>query len=161
TFRCPYHGWIYATDGRLVGVPAERAVYGTALDRSGFGLPRARVATCWGLVFATWDEGAPSLEEHLGIASFYLPTMFGLTAGGLDGVPQERAEELCARLTPEQLDCLVRFPMTVGTLFPNFSFLRAPLRTILADAPAPAFTIRVWQPVAVDATEVWSWALAH
>src|SRR5215813_9987375 len=37
-FTCPYHGWSYATDGRLVGVPYFREAYRTELDRSKMGL---------------------------------------------------------------------------------------------------------------------------
>jgi phenylpropionate dioxygenase-like ring-hydroxylating dioxygenase large terminal subunit len=79
----------------------------------------------------------------------------------MHGVPENGAKELRSRLTPEQLDSLVRHPVSVGTLFPNFSFLRAPLRSVVDGPYAPAFTIRVWRPVAADRTEVWSWALAH
>src|SRR6266571_2937035 len=33
-FTCPYHGWSYGTDGRLVGVPFFREAYHSTLDRS-------------------------------------------------------------------------------------------------------------------------------
>jgi hypothetical protein len=79
----------------------------------------------------------------------------------MHGVPEALAGEVRERLTPAQLDSLLRYPITVGTLFPNFSFLRSPLRTTMDEPAVPAFSIRVWRPVAPDATEVWSWALAH
>src|SRR5437763_5073659 len=31
---CPYHGWSYGTDGRLVGVPFFREAYHSSLDRA-------------------------------------------------------------------------------------------------------------------------------
>jgi len=37
-FTCPYHGWSYGTDGRLVGVPYFREAYHSTLDRSQSGL---------------------------------------------------------------------------------------------------------------------------
>jgi len=37
-FTCPYHGWSYGTDGKLVGVPFFREAYHSTLDRSQWGL---------------------------------------------------------------------------------------------------------------------------
>src|SRR5438045_5158653 len=39
-FTCPYHGWSYGTDGRLVGVPFFREAYHSNLDRSQWVLSR-------------------------------------------------------------------------------------------------------------------------
>ncbi len=38
-FSCPYHGWSYATDGKLVGVPYFKDAYREKLDKSKWGLP--------------------------------------------------------------------------------------------------------------------------
>src|SRR5579864_8917262 len=40
TFVCSYHGWNYALDGRLIGVPGQKTYYHDALDRSRLGLKR-------------------------------------------------------------------------------------------------------------------------
>lgn len=37
-FTCPYHGWSYATDGRLAGVPFYKDAYHGKLDKSKWGL---------------------------------------------------------------------------------------------------------------------------
>ena len=37
-FTCPYHGWSYGTDGKLVGVPYFREAYHSELDRAQWGL---------------------------------------------------------------------------------------------------------------------------
>ena len=37
-FTCPYHGWSYGTDGKLVGVPYFREAYHEKLDKSQWGL---------------------------------------------------------------------------------------------------------------------------
>jgi len=46
-----------------------------------------------------------------------------------------------------------------GTIFPNLSFLAAATVTSADQPPVPYFTLRVWQPIAHDAIEVWSWFL--
>jgi nitrite reductase/ring-hydroxylating ferredoxin subunit len=83
-FRCSYHGWTYANDGQLRGVTFQHEVYDSALDKSRLGLYRAsRVGTAHGLVFATWDPEAPSLETWLGPLAYYLEAIFGKFDGGL------------------------------------------------------------------------------
>src|SRR6059036_3776303 len=54
-FTCPYHGWSYAADGKLVGVPFFREAYHGKLDRSEFGLVEvAQLASYKGSV---WPPG--------------------------------------------------------------------------------------------------------
>jgi choline monooxygenase len=64
TFRCGYHGWTYALDGRLAGTPELDGI--EHFERADFALPRFRVATWLDLVFVNLDPAAPSLEEYLG-----------------------------------------------------------------------------------------------
>jgi phenylpropionate dioxygenase-like ring-hydroxylating dioxygenase large terminal subunit len=71
-FRCPYHGWTYRNDGQLTGVPYQQLAYGDVLDRSSIRLRQARVAEYGGLIFATWDDGAPTLDDYLGDARWYI-----------------------------------------------------------------------------------------
>ena len=72
-FRCSYHGWTYANDGRLIGVPHIRRVYEDGqMNRSEWGLVRVRTDSYAGLIFGCLDPGAPSLDEYLGGFQFYL-----------------------------------------------------------------------------------------
>lgn len=72
-FTCTYHGWTYDTGGALINVPNLDDAYHDELDRSKWGLVHvAQLATYKGLIFATWDPTAPSLEEYLGDMKFYL-----------------------------------------------------------------------------------------
>src|SRR5256886_7197677 len=81
-FTCPYHGWSYGTDGRLVGVPYFREAYHSTLDRSQWGLVEvAQIARHKGTVWATWDPDAPSFFEYLGDFRRYLD----LTLDSWDG----------------------------------------------------------------------------
>ncbi|WP_374348649.1 aromatic ring-hydroxylating dioxygenase subunit alpha [Phenylobacterium sp.] len=67
SFVCSYHGWNYALDGRLIGVPGQKTYFHDKLDRSQWGLAHAaQVDSCHGFIFATLDAEAPPLEEFLG-----------------------------------------------------------------------------------------------
>lgn len=82
-FRCPYHGWTYKNTGEMVGAPSYREAYG-GFDRSQWGLlPAAKVDSVYGLVFATLDPEAPSLDEYLGGVKWYLGLMLGLGGKGM------------------------------------------------------------------------------
>ncbi len=66
-FLCTYHGWSYAIDGTLTGVPGYRDFYGPDFDKSKAGLREvAQIAAYRGFIFATMDASAPPLEDYLG-----------------------------------------------------------------------------------------------
>jgi choline monooxygenase len=58
---CPYHGWTYALDGRLLRAPGLGLV--EDFDRSQFGLAPIEVASWGPLVFARCAPGGPTLNE--------------------------------------------------------------------------------------------------
>lgn len=89
-FTCNYHGWSFAPDGGLVGMPAEDVYEATCpdFDKKQLGLHKARTATYKGLVFATFADDAPSLDEYLGDFRWYLDILLDNDEGGtefLDG----------------------------------------------------------------------------
>lgn len=61
--RCPFHGWTWDLDGRLVGVPSEWDF--PQVDPARFGLPEARVGTWGGFVFVSMDEDGESFDSYL------------------------------------------------------------------------------------------------
>jgi phenylpropionate dioxygenase-like ring-hydroxylating dioxygenase large terminal subunit len=63
TFRCPYHHWTYALDGRLLGAPAMERTEGFA--KGAFGLPALAVEEWQGFVFCNFDPAAPPLGPTL------------------------------------------------------------------------------------------------
>lgn len=67
-FRCCYHGWTYATDGRLIDAPYSKDNFGGHdLDPQRYGLaPVARVASYRGFVFASHSAEGPDLATFLG-----------------------------------------------------------------------------------------------
>lgn len=73
SFVCPYHGWEYALDGRLVAVGIPRGYNAGEINTADLGLARvARVDSYRGLVFASMKPTGISLSDHLGAAKHYI-----------------------------------------------------------------------------------------
>jgi phenylpropionate dioxygenase-like ring-hydroxylating dioxygenase large terminal subunit len=86
SFQCPYHGWTYNVRGDLIGVPGHADLYRGELDRSEWGLPRvAKIDSYRGMIFATFDPQAPTLDEYLGEVKWGLDMLF--EQGDLVAVP--------------------------------------------------------------------------
>lgn len=82
-FRCPYHSWVYKNTGEWNGAPFRRKGYKT-FDTTSWGLLAApHVDTVQGLVFASLDQDAPTLDEYLGDMRWYLDAIFGLSEQGM------------------------------------------------------------------------------
>lgn len=80
-FRCAYHGWTYASDGQLVGVPFPDA-YSAGFDKSAMGLVHVpRVESHRGFIFGCLDAEAPSLQDYLGHATRFLDFIADLPGG--------------------------------------------------------------------------------
>ena len=76
-FTCPYHGWSFATDGALVGVPFYKDAYHEELDKSQWSLIRVPKMTNYkGGIWATWDADAPDFLEYIGDFRTYLDILF-------------------------------------------------------------------------------------
>jgi phenylpropionate dioxygenase-like ring-hydroxylating dioxygenase large terminal subunit len=104
-FTCPYHGWSYASDGKLVGVPYFREAYHGKLDRSQLGLVEvAQLARYKGTVWTTWDPTAPPFLEYLGEFRHYLD--LGLDAW--DG--REGGTEVLGGVQKWTIPCNWKFP---------------------------------------------------
>ena len=84
TFICGYHGWLFGNDGKLRGVPGRTTLYGPDFDLSTHGLRKARVAVRHGLIFATWNQDAASIEEFLGDIDWYLAALYDFFPGGME-----------------------------------------------------------------------------
>jgi phenylpropionate dioxygenase-like ring-hydroxylating dioxygenase large terminal subunit len=90
-FSCPYHGWSYSTDGKLVSVPGEligvpqfQTAYHGELQKENWGLiyvPKMHVYK--GSVWATWDKDAPDWEDYIGDFKPFLDNFLD----GADGNP--------------------------------------------------------------------------
>lgn len=71
THQCVYHQWSYKPDGSLIGVPFRKGIGGKGGYDGDFkleehGARKLRVARHKNLVFASFSDSAPSLEDYLG-----------------------------------------------------------------------------------------------
>jgi phenylpropionate dioxygenase-like ring-hydroxylating dioxygenase large terminal subunit len=79
-FTCEYHGWSFSLDGDLKGVPYAR---GFEKNLSQFPLNRpARMESCHGFVFATFNPDACTLDEHLGKAKHLIERVVRMSPNG-------------------------------------------------------------------------------
>lgn len=80
SFVCPYHGWAYALDGSLRGVPHPES-YGDCLDKGEFPLVKLRVEQYNGMIFATFRDDIAPLQEWLGPARKWIDLFMKQGAG--------------------------------------------------------------------------------
>lgn len=71
SFQCVYHAWSYNRQGDLTGVAFEKGVKGqggmpAAFCKEEHGPRKLRVATFCGLVFGSFSEDVPPIEDYLG-----------------------------------------------------------------------------------------------
>jgi nitrite reductase/ring-hydroxylating ferredoxin subunit len=85
----------------------------------------------------------------------------GVSLLPLRGYPESVVRSLKRNLLPEQAQILERAPHMGGQVFPNLAYMDVAMFSYV-DSPSVAYTsLRVWQPVAPDRTEIWSWFLVE
>jgi phenylpropionate dioxygenase-like ring-hydroxylating dioxygenase large terminal subunit len=84
SFRCPYHGWTFRSDGALVAVPMRTGYSGDFLaNRGELGLAAVpRLDSYRGFVFASLAAGGISLRQHLGRATGAIDRLLALSPDG-------------------------------------------------------------------------------
>jgi phenylpropionate dioxygenase-like ring-hydroxylating dioxygenase large terminal subunit len=91
-FTCPYHGWLYSNEGKLVSVPLDKPFFGTSgLDRQSYPLrPLERIESFYGLIFGCRNAEVEPLEDFLGDFAWYLKIHLARDPDGLQviGEPQ-------------------------------------------------------------------------
>ena len=88
SFVCPYHGWGYALDGSLRGIPHPES-YGDCIDKAELPLVSLRTESYAGMVFATFKDDIEPLEDFLGAARKWMDLFMKQGAGYGIKVPGE------------------------------------------------------------------------
>ena len=114
-FSCPYHGWSFATDGKLVGVPYFKDAYKGALDKSQWGLIEVpKLCIYKGTVWANLGRAALPL-----LRSTWAATRHTLTSSwtpGTEPVARRRCSAaLRSGLSPATGNSLRRISSATGT----------------------------------------------
>jgi methanesulfonate monooxygenase large subunit len=66
SLRCPYHYWVFSTEGELIGIPGEEAYDGTGFRKADYPLVGLRCEVELGLVFVSFNPDVESLRTWLG-----------------------------------------------------------------------------------------------
>ncbi|MDQ6949877.1 MAG: Rieske 2Fe-2S domain-containing protein [Actinomycetota bacterium] len=128
-FRCLYHDWSYALDGRLKGVPFQKGVNGLPGYEEPDCLRDAamqslQVGTLNGVIFASFRDDVPPLSDYLGVTLRHFTRVF-------DGRPLEILGYLTERIRanwklyfentkdPYHAGLMHHFHSTFGLLRPN------------------------------------------
>ena len=117
-FTCPYHGWSFSTDGRLVGVPYYKEAYHERLDRSQWGLIEvAQLENYKGSLWATWDKEAPPFLDYLGDMKLYLDVLLDCRDG------REGGSEVLGGIQKWTMPCNWKFAAEnfIGDAYHNIS----------------------------------------
>lgn len=143
SYSCPYHGWTYENTGKLLATADVFEAYKGRVDFNHYDLVTARTATYAGLVFATFDDELPSLEEYLGNARWYIDMFFDRTPRGLEvlGAPVRwRARKNwkygAINFAADGPHALAAHGPITRTILGNFSMPMEMLKQLAVDGPA-------------------------
>ena len=83
-FVCPYHGWTYERNGRLITTGFDRHL-ARDFDRSQFGLaPVPRLETYKRLIFGSWNPDVLPLREYLAEIAWYIDPFLCRSPAGME-----------------------------------------------------------------------------
>lgn len=90
---CNYHGWAYDSGGRCIAVSDHQdGCYAENFNQLDHGLrPVAKFASYRGILFASMNPDAPSLEEHLGDVRLFLDLILDQSEQGIEMIPGHSA----------------------------------------------------------------------
>jgi anthranilate 1,2-dioxygenase large subunit len=64
-FECPYHRWLFTTEGKLLGCPSQRE-FVPGFNKADYPLAQPRFELFCGIVFVTFSDKTEALGDYLG-----------------------------------------------------------------------------------------------
>jgi phenylpropionate dioxygenase-like ring-hydroxylating dioxygenase large terminal subunit len=77
------------------------------------------------------------------------------------GIPMELRPMLENNLDAAQLQVAKNHAFSVGTVFPNLSFMQVMVQGDMQSPPTPFLSFRLWQPTGPTTAKIWSWLFAE
>lgn len=119
-------------------------------------------ATASGFIPGDVRETGPNAHGYLfenghSFIGHALYDWFGPPFGMWGFNPEVQAGFDLSRFDAQQLEVMRKVPPTIGTIFPNFSYLRFPQPARPGEFPMPFTNVRMWQPSAPGVMELWVW----
>jgi p-cumate 2,3-dioxygenase alpha subunit len=97
SFACPYHGWVYNTDGKLVSMNATKGFDSDINADGALNLRRVpRLEQYRGFYFVNYNPAAISLVDYLAGATEFLDSMCDQSEAGLVILPGEHSYSINA-----------------------------------------------------------------
>jgi PAH dioxygenase large subunit len=75
------------------------------------------------------------------------------------GLPKELVPQFERNLSPVQLELVKNHAWSVGTVFPNLSFMQVMVQGDLDSPMVPFLSFRIWEPTGPTSTRIWSYLL--
>jgi PAH dioxygenase large subunit len=73
------------------------------------------------------------------------------------GLPKQLVPQLERNLTAEQLSIARKYTYSVGTVFPNLSYMQVMIQGDAGMPPTPFLSFRLWEPTGPTTTRIWSY----
>lgn len=108
-----------------------------------------------------WYATAGNISLNNGHCVFFSGAGPGVSLLFLRGYPELLVQSLKGNLLPEQAEFIERAPYMGGNVFPNLGFMDVSYPGEIGGPLTAFLSLRVWQPIAPDRTEICSWFLVE